>query len=165
MEAEIGMIRLKTKEWQGLSKHWKLRQRDETDCPPELSGKLRQRDETDCPPELSGKLRQRDETDCPPELSGKAWPYQGFPGDAAGKESTCQYRRRRDMGFIPGSGRSPGGGNGKPLQYPCLENHRGRGVWRATVHGMAIESDTTEHLNTYYGITNTLIWVLSLQDH
>ena len=43
----------------------------------------------------------------------------------------------RDMDSIPGSGRSPGGGNGNPLQSPCLENSMGRGAWWATVHGVA----------------------------
>ena len=42
-----------------------------------------------------------------------------------------------DTGSIRGSGRSPGGGNGNPLQYSCLENPVDRGVWRATVHGVA----------------------------
>ena len=42
----------------------------------------------------------------------------------------------RDMGSIPGSGRSPGGGYGNPLQYSRLENPMDRGVWRATVHGV-----------------------------
>ena len=42
-----------------------------------------------------------------------------------------------DLGFLPGLGRSPGGGNGNPLQYPCLENFMDRGVWWATVHGVA----------------------------
>ena len=37
-------------------------------------------------------------------------------------------------GWIPGLGRSPGGGNGNPLQYSCLENPMDRGAWRATVH-------------------------------
>ena len=41
------------------------------------------------------------------------------------------------MGSIPGSGRSPGGGHGNPLQYSCLENPMDRGAWRATVHGVA----------------------------
>ena len=50
----------------------------------------------------------------------------------------------RDGGSIPGSGRSPGKGNGNPLQYSCLENPKDRGVWSATVHGVA-ESDTTDH--------------------
>ena len=40
----------------------------------------------------------------------------------------------RDMGSIPGSGRSPGGGYGNPLQYSCLENSRDRGAWWAMVH-------------------------------
>ena len=39
----------------------------------------------------------------------------------------------RDMGSIPGSGRTPGGGHGNPLQYSCLENPTDRGAWRATV--------------------------------
>ena len=43
----------------------------------------------------------------------------------------------RDMGLVPGSGRSPGAGNGKPLQYSCLENSMDRGAWQATVHGVA----------------------------
>ena len=41
-----------------------------------------------------------------------------------------------DTGLIPGSGRSPGRGNGNPLQYSCLENPMDRGAWRATVHGV-----------------------------
>ena len=48
-----------------------------------------------------------------------------------------------DSSSIPGSGRSPGGGNGNPLQYFCLENSMNRGAWQATVHGVA-ELDTTE---------------------
>ena len=43
----------------------------------------------------------------------------------------------RDMGSIPGLGRSPGEGNGTPLQYSCLENPMDRGAWWATVHGVA----------------------------
>ena len=49
----------------------------------------------------------------------------------------------RDVGLILGSGRSPGGGHGNPLQYLCLENRMDRGAWRATVHGVA-EWDMTE---------------------
>ena len=42
-----------------------------------------------------------------------------------------------DPGLIPGSGRSPGEGNGNPLQYSCLENPMGGGAWWAAVHGVA----------------------------
>ena len=43
----------------------------------------------------------------------------------------------RDMGLIPGSGRSPGGGNGSPLQYSCMENPMDRIAWQATVRRVA----------------------------
>ena len=58
----------------------------------------------------------------------------GFPGGSDGKESTCNAG---DTGLIPGSGRSPGEGNGYPLQYSCLGNPTDRGAWRATVHGVS----------------------------
>jgi len=57
----------------------------------------------------------------------------GFPGGKARKESTC---KAGDLGLIPGLGRSPGEGNGNPLQYFCLENPMdGEALW-ATVHGV-----------------------------
>ena len=49
----------------------------------------------------------------------------------------------RDLGLIPGSGKSPGVGNSNPFQYSCLENPMDRGAWQATVHRIA-ELDTTE---------------------
>ena len=55
----------------------------------------------------------------------------------------------RDTGLIPGSGRSPGEGNGNPLQCSCLGNPTGRGAWWATVHGVTKEWDTTEQLSDY----------------
>ena len=68
----------------------------------------------------------------------------GFPGGSDSKESTCNAG---DPGSIPGSGRSPGEGNGNPLQYSCLENPMDRGAWRATVHSVVKkESDKTEGL-------------------
>ena len=60
-------------------------------------------------------------------------PRKGFPGGSDGKESTCNLG---DLGSVPGSGRSPGEGNGNPLQYSCLENPMDR-AWWATVHGVA----------------------------
>ena len=53
-----------------------------------------------------------------------------IPDGSVGKESACRF------GFDPGLGRSPGGGNGYPLLYSCLENSMDRGAWRATVHGI-----------------------------
>ena len=58
----------------------------------------------------------------------------GFPGGSDGKESAC---RAGDPGSIPGLGRSPGEGNGNPLQCSCLENPVDQGAWWATVHGVA----------------------------
>ena len=52
-----------------------------------------------------------------------------------------------DVGSIPGSGRSPGIGDGNPPQHSCLENSMDRGDWQATVKGVAKESDTTEQLS------------------
>ena len=57
----------------------------------------------------------------------------GFPGGSVGKKPDCDAGDAGDMGLISGSGRSPGGGHGNPLQHPCLENPRDRGAWRATV--------------------------------
>ena len=51
----------------------------------------------------------------------------------------------RDIGSIPGLGRSPAVRNGNPLHYSCLKNFMDRGAWRATVHGITKESDTTKH--------------------
>ena len=74
-----------------------------------------------------------------------AWKSE-FPGGSDGKESACSSR---ELSSIPGSGRSPGKGNGYPLQYFCLENSMGRGTWQATVH-VVTKSDTTEQLTHLY---------------
>ena len=60
----------------------------------------------------------------------------GFPGGTEGKVSACIAG---DLGSIPKLGRSPGEGNGNPLQYPCLENSMDRGAMQATVHGIGKE--------------------------
>ena len=57
----------------------------------------------------------------------------GFPGGSDGKVSDCNAG---DLGSIPGSGISPGGRNGNPLQYSCLENSMDKGACQATVHGV-----------------------------
>ena len=58
--------------------------------------------------------------------------------------SVVKNMPERDMNLIPGSGRSPGKGNGNPLQYSCLGNPMDRGALRGTVYGVTEESDTTE---------------------
>ena len=69
-------------------------------------------------------------------------------GKPDGKESTCN---EGDLGSIPGSGRSPGEGNGNPLQYSCLENSMDREAWQGTVH--CKESDTlTPFQNTFLSL-------------
>ena len=57
----------------------------------------------------------------------------GFPGGSAVKNLSANTG---DVGSIPGSGRSPGEGNGNPLQYSCLENPTDRRAWEATVYGV-----------------------------
>ena len=59
---------------------------------------------------------------------------RGFSGGSDSKEFACNAG---DLSSIPGSGQSPGEGNGNPLQYSCLENCMDRGAWRATVHRVA----------------------------
>ena len=66
--------------------------------------------------------------------------YWGFPGGSDGKEFACNAG---DQGSIPGLGRSPGEGNGNPLQYSCLENPRDREAYSLWDHE---ESDMTERL-------------------
>ena len=67
---------------------------------------------------------------------------KGRPRCLSGKESAYSTG---DLGLNPGSGRSPGEGNGNPLQYSCLGNPTDRGAWQVTAHRFAKESDGTEH--------------------
>ena len=70
----------------------------------------------------------------------------GFPGGTRVKDLPANAGDTRDTGSIPGSGKSPGVGNGNPLQYSCLENTMDRGAWLATVHGDA-KCQTRERLH------------------
>ena len=63
-----------------------------------------------------------------------------------GKESACNVG---DLGLIPGLGRSPGEGNSDPLQYSGLENSMDRGVWQATIHGVAKNGTQLSHTHTH----------------
>ena len=58
---------------------------------------------------------------------------KGFPDGPVGKESTCNAGDTGNVGSVPGSGRSPGEGNGNPLQYSCMENPMDRGAWWAII--------------------------------
>ena len=57
----------------------------------------------------------------------------GFPGGTSGKEPVCNAGDMKDGDLIPGSGISPGGGHGNPLEYSCLENPMDRETWQATI--------------------------------
>ena len=56
-----------------------------------------------------------------------------------------QEMQAGDTGLIPGLGRSPGGGNGNPLQYSCLESSMDRGAWQATIHGVVKSQTQLSH--------------------
>ena len=72
---------------------------------------------------------------------------ESYPGGSDGKKSACNAG---DLGLIPGSGRSPGEGNGNPLQYSCLENSMDRGFWQAAVQGsQRIEHKWTTKLKLF----------------
>ena len=83
-------------------------------------------------------------------------PFRGFPDGSEDKESACNAG---DPGSILGLGRSPGEGNGNPLQYSCLENPMDRGAWWDTVHGVAKSwtrlSDFTQFKP---GLTDSLLY-------
>ena len=79
----------------------------------------------------------------------------GFPGGSDCKESAC---KAGDRGSIPGLGRSPGEGNGNPLQYSCLENPMDSGAWRLQSMGSQ-ELDMTEQLTQCYTIEKQL-WMI-----
>ena len=68
---------------------------------------------------------------CSVVTHGRGCCIEHSPGSSVGKESAC---RAGDLGLIPGSGISPGKGNGNPLQYSCLKNSLDRGAGQATVH-------------------------------
>ena len=95
-------------------------------------------------------------------LRGQLQDLGGFPGGSDGKVSTCNAG---DLGLIPGLGRSPGEGNGNPLQYSCLD----RGAWWVTVHRVAKSRTrrTTErptHINMYCFISWRFIKHLHVAD-
>ena len=81
----------------------------------------------------------------------------GFQGGSVVKNPPVSAGDARDVGLILGSGRSPGGGHGNPLQYSCLENSMYRGAWQAALHGI-IKSQA--RLSTWVlTFWNSVLWV------
>ena len=81
-------------------------------------------------PSLGSHRVRHDWSDLAAAAASALW---GFPGGSMVKNPPANAG---DMGSIPWSGRSPGGGNNNPLQYSCLENPMDKGAWQATVHGV-----------------------------
>ena len=90
---------------------------------------------------------------------------KGFPQLLSGKESACNAG---DPGSNPGSGVSPAGGNGNPLQYSCRGNATDRGVWQATVHGvMKSLTQLSNWVHTYlnYNEGSACLWIVCQLPH
>ena len=88
----------------------------------------------------------------------------GFPDVFYSKETACIVG---DPGLIPGSGRSPGEGNGNPLQYSCLENSMDRGAWRASVHAVQSRIRLSDGARVHRAVKNVtgfpqLTWYVRL---
>ena len=81
--------------------------------------------------------------------------------DSLPSEPPANSGDTRDLGWIPGSGRSPGEGNGNPIQCSCLENTRDRGAWWATVHEVA-KSETGLSMHTLHHRKFIQIYTLHL---
>ena len=108
-------------------------------------------------------MKARDAGGCPMQPAPKGTQYairkssqdspdssvdKDFLGCSDGKESACN---KEDLGLTPGSGRSPGEGNGYPLQYPRLENSMDRGASRATIHGITKGRTRLSNKHTHGG--------------
>ena len=77
---------------------------------------------------------------------------RGSPGGTSGKEPPYHGRRLKDVDLISGSGRSPGGGHGNPLQFSCLKNPMDRGAWWITVHGVTKSRTCLKQLSTHASV-------------
>ena len=93
----------------------------------------------------------------------KAWQSQvaaGYcPGFQGGSDNKASDHNAGDLGSIPGSGRSPGEGNGDPLQYSCLENPMDGGGWWATVHGVTkSRTGLGDFTFTFFSLSRNRVW-------
>ena len=102
--------------------------------------------------EESGRLRSTGLQTVRPQ----GWLTLCFPGGTNGKEPTCQCRRHNKRhGF--GSGRSPGGGHGNPLQYSCLENSMDREAWQALVHRVTKNQTQLKQLSMHESVSHSVM--------
>ena len=130
-------------------------------------------------PRLSGPEENKQQLCAPPALrqgaekrlptSPRALPlsfiwssHKGFPGGARCEESPINAGDIRDGGSIPGSGRSPGGRQGNPLQCSCLENPVDRGAWRSMVHG--VTRSQTRLMRLSMNIIQGQVWTTVFRD-
>ena len=86
------------------------------------------------------------------------WLVWGFPGGSMVKNLPAMQVLQKMWYLIPGSGRSPGGGHGIPLQYSCLENPMDRGDWRATVHGVTKSWTRPKQLSMQHAYACSCPW-------
>ena len=94
----------------------------------------------------------------------KPTPQHGNPRCLSSKEPACNAEDTGDIGSIPGSGRSPGGGNGNPLQHFCLVNPMDRGAWRTTIHRITkIQTQLSNWAHTYKQHQNRHGYLTTLQ--
>ena len=93
---------------------------------------------------------------CRPELSIPFFVISGVPGGSSVKNPSAMQEtacNAGDGGFIPGSGKFPGEGNGIPLQYFCLSNPMNRGTWQARVHGVTRVTQDSNQITTTFVIS------------
>ena len=87
------------------------------------------------------------------------WPHLSFPGHSLVKNLPANAGDAGDVGSIPGLGRSPGGGSGNPLQYPCMKKPMDRGAWQATVHRVAKSwTQLSTHACRHWPHLSTVAW-------
>ena len=84
--------------------------------------------------------------------------YSGFPQWPSGKESVCKAGATGDAGSIPGLRRTPGRGNGNPLQYSFLENPMDRGAWLAPAHGVLKSQPASARDGRFHAWVKKIPW-------
>ena len=92
------------------------------------------------------------DSNCICSLTTSTW-WKGFPSGSVVKNPPANTGASGDVGLIPGSERSLGGGNGNPLQYSCWDNPMDRGAWWSTVHGVSkSQTGLSMHAHTWWKV-------------